>query len=178
MIQLHSNHLQCSASAQKTSGSHYNFSNAKACKLRESKIYQMYRFTTSCIFLLCSSKCKIKLTLKLMQNFQPAAPENWRKWDPLAKFNTSSHSTETLLLKHVGRKSRSKNSGTKNEAVSWQQQLVHTYKYWLSCSLAHSPFFKSVFHIYSLMVGTMSWVNKALSGDLGEELFVVLFNWF
>lgn len=47
MLQLLSNYLKCfSASAQKISGSHYNFSNKKACqalkmgRLRGSKIYQ------------------------------------------------------------------------------------------------------------------------------------------
>lgn len=73
-----------------------------------------------------------------MQNFQPAEPEDWRKWDPLAKFNTPSHSTGTvlLLLKHIGRKSRSK------DVWNWSCDLAaaacpYRYqKYWLPFSLS------------------------------------------
>lgn len=61
------------------------------------------------------------------------------------------------------------------EAVTWQQQLAHTDVRSTDFQ-TRSPVFKSLLHIYSLKVVTISWVNKALSGDLGEEPCVVLFN--
>lgn len=59
------------------------------------------------------------------------------------------------------------------EAAIWQQQLAHTDVRSTDFH-AHSPVFKSLLHIFSLMVFTISRVNKALSGDLGEEPHVVL----
>lgn len=144
MLQLLSNYLKCFyASAQKISGSHYNFKNTEACqalkmgRLSESKIYQMLSQSRHIgsqlvVFSYCvhwNTRLK-KLILKLMQNFQLAAPGDWRKWDPLAKFNTPSHSTGTmLLLKHVGRKSRNK------DVWNWSCDLAAVacpyQKYWL-----------------------------------------------
>lgn len=55
-----------------------------------------------------------------MQNFQPAAPGDLMKWDPLAKF--IGPSTPEACKKEESQEA--KISGT--EAVIWQQQLAHT----------------------------------------------------